>query len=409
MAGCVAWGVGIGSVRGPASGGSRFGGGRCGGNVAAGVRGAASASGAVRCASGAGAGTVLAVDVGGTNGRFQLWGPGDALVAEEVVPTSAHAGFGDALGAFLAGSSRSSVVGAACVAVAGPVQDGRCVMTNCAWAVDAAEVARALGVDAAKVAVINDFEAVGHGLPALGPSDLVTVHAGAGGAGGEGPKVCLGPGTGLGVCVVTRPGVVTAGEGGHAGFAPRGDAQRALHAWVEGREGFVELEALVCGPGLARIHAFMQEREGSAAMAALPIWQSAAEREASEAAKAAAAAPVGAEEVTRRAAGGDPVAVRSVEMLLAVLGAEAGHLALRLRATGGVYIAGGVTPKLAAWWRDLPQGAPNPLLDAYLWPQQAQAFRALLAACPLHVVVNEDVGLLGSRAVARAILADNDA
>ena len=345
---------------------------------------------------------MLAVDVGGTNGRFQLWGPGDALVAEEVVPTSAHTGFGDALGAFLAG--RAGAVGAACVAVAGPVQDGRCDMTNCAWAVDAAEVARALGVDAAKVAVINDFEAVGHGLRALAPSDLVTVHAGPQGAGGEGPKVCLGPGTGLGVCLVTRPGVVTAGEGGHAGFAPRGDEQRALHAWVEAREGFVELESLVCGPGLARIHAFMQEREG--AMAALPIWQSAAEREASEA--AAAAAPVDAEEVTQRAAGGDPVAVRSVEMLLAVLGAEAGHLALRLRATGGVYIAGGVTPKLAAWWRGLPQDAPNPLLDAYLWPQQADAFRALLAACPLHVVVNEGVGLLGSRAVARAILADND-
>jgi len=349
--------------------------------------------------------TVLAADVGGTNGRFQLWGPGDTLVAERVVPTAQFGTFGDALVEFLEGAGGAgAALGAACIAVAGPVERGRCAMTNCPWAVDASEVAGTLGLGVDRVAVINDFEAVGHGLSDLKAEDVDTVHAGGddSGAGEGGAKVCLGPGTGLGVCVVTQPGdAVTAGEGGHAGFAPRGDLQRDLHAYVERELGVAEVESLVCGPGLERIHAFLVDREFGAAggRGGWPtLWEAKEERARRE--KGLGDGPLSAEEVARRAEEGDGVAVRAVELLLALLGAEAGHMALRMKATGGVYVAGGVTPKLAKWWRGRARG-DNPLLDAYLWPQQTQPFRALLQACPLHVILNQDVGLLGARAVAR--------
>jgi glucokinase len=366
--------------------------------------------------------------VGGTNCRFVLSrltpsalaaaatvGEGHAeeaasVEAEALVsvtyPTKRHATFGDALAA-LEREPGFVPPAAAALAVAGPVSSNRCAMTNLAWVIDGGALSASAGVP---VTVLNDFEAAGYGVLALdhgsaggGPPSLTAdiVPLTDAPPAPRGPKAVLGPGTGLGQAQLlwdADDGAyrVWPSEGAHASWGGRGWKQRALAAAVEAELGYCEVEHVACGAGLERIHAFLASDQAShrpgVDLGGPPLPAPAITAAALEA-MAAAGTPGGPPPSPESA-----LALEAVDLFLAILGAEAGAMALRCLASGGVYLAGGITPRLI----DRIAGSGG-LVDAFLWP--ASRFSKLLRTFPLYAVTNDGLGLLGARVVAARALA----
>lgn len=324
--------------------------------------------------------SVLVADIGGTNCRFQLWEL-DAfhrparLAVELVYETADYEHFDLALEAFLRTKEViNSPPKAAAFACAGPVRQQRCTFTNLGWVIDAVEVTQKFGFPCC---VLNDFEAVGYGVTVLSNHDVLVLNDVP--AEPKGPKAVLGPGTGLGEAQLFWDDAlknyrVHASEGAHATFAPRGWKQRALQAHVEAERGHCSVERVACGSGLVRIYNFLHSDEISNRLGNLPKLQN----------------PTPADVSTAALAGSDPIAAEALDMLLAIVGAEASHMALRCLATGGVYIAGGVFPKV------IDRVKAGGVLEAFLW--KASRFHdKVLKDIPLYVVLEEKVGLMGSR------------
>jgi glucokinase len=303
---------------------------------------------------------MLAADVGGTNRRLALF-----RGAEIVDEAHSHTAEGDFLGAalvFLAGR-RPEVAG---VAVAGPIRDGRARLTNQGEPYEAAAMARALRCP---VALVNDFHAAALGISELDPGGYVRLAGPAPDAGG--PAVVLGPGTGLGQALLApAPGgrVVLPSEGGHTDLAPGDSDERRLVAWLSDRcaesDGHVSWERALSGPGLLDLHAFHR--------------------------------PPGAPVLTHPSqvtAGDDPASRAAVGMFCRLLGAMAGNAGLSLLATGGVWIAGGIAPRL----RD--RLADEGLVERFLAKGR---FRSLMEGFPLLLVIDGRLGLRGAIAAARA-------
>ena len=323
--------------------------------------------------------TVLVADIGGTNCRFQLWEL-DAflrpavMALEQIYQTSSYERFDQALEAFLATeAATASPPQAAAFACAGPVRKQRCEFTNLGWVVDAEEVAQKFKL---RSKVLNDFEAVGYGVPALPENDILVLNNVP--AEEKGPKAVLGPGTGLGEAQLFWDDVVNnykvyASEGSHATFAPRGWKQRALQARVEAERGHCSVERVACGSGLVRIYDFLHSDEISNRPGVSKIPN-----------------PTPADVSIAAMSGKDPVASEALDLLLAIVGAEASHMALRSLSSGGVYIAGGILPKVV---ERVKEGG---VLEAFLW--KASRFHdKVLKDIPLYVVLEERVGLIGSR------------
>jgi glucokinase len=247
----------------------------------------------------------------------------------------------------------------ACFGIAGPVGGRRVAVTNFPWQIDADALEAVLG---APVELANDFVAAAHGIDLLRPEDVATLQAGE--PEPRAPQLVIGAGTGLGVAYRVWEGdryAVIGGEGGHAGFAPADERQanlwRALHAQL----GRVRVEHVVSGPGLARIYDFLRQGRGEAR---LP------------------------EEIASAA---DPVARAALDLFLECFGAAVGDHALAILAGGGVWLAGGVAPKI------LPQLRGGPFLAAF---NAKGAHAGLMARLPVKVVVNERLGLLGAARIA---------
>lgn len=255
----------------------------------------------------------------------------------------------------------------ACFGVPGPVHGARAKTTNLPWSIDARALERALGIP--RVHLINDFQAAGYGIEALAPGDLVTLQAGETQPGA--PRALLGAGTGLGEALLVRRGEryqVLASEGGHADFAPTDELQMALLAHLLARFGQVSYERVVSGSGLVAIYEFLCTRAGVATVFD------------------------GAARISGAAlAGDDPTAVQALDLFVRVYGAQAGNLALTVLATGGVYVAGGIAPKIIDKLRD---GA---FMEAFC---NKGRMRALAETMPVHVITNPEVGLLGAAVVA---------
>lgn len=265
---------------------------------------------------------------------------------------------------------------AACFAVAGPVIEHeagqRAKVTNLPWEIDSRALARTLGI--ARVRLINDFQAVGYGIEALRTEDFITLQPGW--AHPRGVRAVLGAGTGLGEGLLVWCGdryEALASEGGHVDFAPADDLQIELLRYLRRKYGRVSAERVLSGPGLAEIRAFLSVREkgGGGTAAAVP----------DDPAAISAAALAGA----------DPLAVQALELFVRLYGTHAGNLALTVLATGGVYLAGGIAPKIVAKLRD---GA---FIDAF---NDKGRMRALTETMPVHVVMNPDAGLLGAALIA---------
>ncbi len=315
---------------------------------------------------------LLLADIGGTYARFALAQgaqgaqgaqPGPVArfaVADHDTPASALRAAIDEL----ASDRRPRQ---AALAVAGPVTAGRAALTNGDWQFDAERLAAELELDA--VHLTNDFSAVAHALPHLGPEDLVSLGGGEGVPGAM--LAVLGPGTGLGVSGLLRSEgrqLAIAGEGGHVTLAAADAEEAALLERLRGRFGHVSAERLLSGSGLVALYEALAEADGRASERLTPA------------------------EVTERAlAESDPHCHGALSRFCALLGGVAGDLALTLGARGGLFVAGGIAPRIL------------PFLQASDFRQRFEdkgRFRAYLEAIPSLVITHKSPALVGLIAVA---------
>lgn len=316
---------------------------------------------------------LLAGDVGGTKTVLALVTAAGEVVAEAAYPSREHAGPHEVVRRFLA--RFPAPVRRVSLSVAGPVVAGRARITNLPWELDAAALRHELGVDA--VHLVNDVQATAHALPHLRPDQLRTILPREGDA--AAPRAVVAVGTGLGEAVLLpRDGCyeALASEGGHTDFGPRGRVQRGLLAWLAREYGHVSYERVCSGPGIAHLYRFIRARSGVAE----PEWLGRALAGAEDPTPVIVAAGLGGE---RRCG----VCRRTLLLFAAILGAEAGNAALRAMATGGVYLGGGIPPRLVPVLRSRAFAAGF---------VEKGPMSALLARIPVHVILEPRTALLGA-------------
>jgi glucokinase len=268
---------------------------------------------------------------------------------------------------------------AGCIGIAGPVRGNRCTATNLPWTVDGAELARLTGLD--EFRLLNDLEAVGYGIDVLEPREILELQPGAPqskGADAAGNRAVIAAGTGLGEAGLFRDGSVWrpfATEGGHADFAPKDELEIALLRFLQRDYERVSWERVLSGPGLANLHRFVLS---TAVQAGAEPPGLADEMRAGDPAAA----------IAKYAANGESaICVRAIELFVRLYGAEAGNLALKMMATGGLYIGGGIAPK------NLPWIQTGTFLEAFLAKGR---MRPLLEAMPVRILLNAQAALLGA-------------
>jgi glucokinase len=316
---------------------------------------------------------ILAGDIGGTNARLAYFQPQNGrfqLVSERVFPSRDHRGLGEIVTRFLDESGTRPE--AACFGIAGPVRNGRVETSNLPWVIEQSVLANQIHL--AATLLINDLEASAWGIGALGTEDLVTLNPGAGSVAGN--QAVIAPGTGLGEAGLFWDGSrhnVFACEGGHTDFAPRGELQIELLRFLATKFGHVSYERILSGPGLVNVYEFLcasgcgkESAELSAAM------------EAGDPAAAISQAAL---------TGKDSLAGKALDLWIAVYGAETSNLGLKIMSTGGLFLAGGISPKI------LPKLKESLFMEAFL---DKGRMRPLVEAMPVHVVTNEKAGLLGA-------------
>ena len=316
---------------------------------------------------------ILAGDVGGTNARLALFAHDELREPArlEVFPSADFESFEAIVARFLVADT--SQIEAASFGVAGPVRDGRSLPVNLRWALDAENLAQLL--DLSSAGLVNDLEATALGLATLRGEDVVTLNEAR--ADPTGTVGVIAAGTGLGEAGLIRAqgaSAAIATEGGHAGFAPASsDQARLLEFLREGSDAHVSVESVCSGYGLVNIFGWCLHEAGRGD----PDWL-AREREGGDPAAAVArVAQAGADDEARRALG----------LFIEIYGSEAGNLALRLLATGGIYVAGGIAGKLLV---ELSDGR---FMAAFT---NKGSFSTLLQTIPVHIVVNHLTALLGA-------------
>ena len=310
---------------------------------------------------------ILAADIGGTSTRLRLVHGAETL-DEKDYSSQDYPDLNSILDNFIKANSPVDLQ-SACLAVAGPVRDGTARVTNLPWEVHESLISEDFTIP--QVRIINDFEAIGYALAILPPDDFYELQAGS--PDNVGTRALIGAGTGLGVAIVTRCGErwqVLPGEGGHVDFAPRTAEQQALLDYLQQQSARVSVEMLLSGPGLERIYEFICTQNG-----------------------------INPDSVRRTAAsisstaliGRDPMAVKTLDLFVEIYGAQAGNLALTSLATGGVFIAGGIAPKILSL---LKRGR---FIEVF---SDKPPMSELLHSMPVRVVLNTRSGLLGAVQVA---------
>jgi glucokinase len=323
--------------------------------------------------AGAKKGAILVGDIGGTNTRLaivEIVKGHFTFLAEETFASREEPSLESALRKFL--SNPIHPVTRASLGVAGPVRHGRCEATNLPWVIDSHEIARELSLP--QVGLINDWEAGAYGIAALETKDFEVLNQGAGDA--EGNRAVISAGTGLGQVGLFWDGGEYrpfASEGGHADFAPRNHVEMDLLDYLLKRHARVSAERVISGPGLFNIYQFLKDTN----RAEEPIWLVDQIREKDP--------PV---VITENAlAGKSSLCTQALDLFISLYGAEAGNLALKIMATGGVYLGGGIAPKIIAKLRD------PVFMNAFTAKGR---LRPLLQAIPVRVILNPKVALLGA-------------
>jgi glucokinase len=298
-------------------------------------------------------------------------------VAIETFDTPAYESFSQIVDAFARGLDRALAVDVTVAGIAGPVVGTRAVLTNGSWGVDSDELARCTG--ARRVALLNDLTAIAYSVQALTDDELDTLQTGRGEP--EGNAAVIAAGTGLGQAVLHRVGarlIPVASEGGHADFAARTSRELELTAYLTRVFGRASVEHVLSGPGLVSLYWFAHG-EGMC-----PVATHADDGTVSPA------------DVTSAALGGACSRCQeALALFTSALGAEAGNLALRCMATAGVFVGGGIAPKV------LPALKAGGFIEAFA----AKApMSALLAAVPVKVILYPEAGLLGAAVYGQAML-----
>ncbi len=323
---------------------------------------------------------ILAGDIGGTKthlGLFEASGVRPRAVRSTVFQSAQYPGLGEIVGEFLQGAS--TAVSAAAFGVAGPVIDGNVTTTNLPWHVVAKDLSELLG--GRKVTLLNDLESIGYGVAMLSPGEYAVLNEGKAKAGNAG---IVAAGTGLGIAGLFWDGkahVPSASEGGHVDFAPRNDLEIELLRFMHKRHKHVSVERLLSGPGLFTIYEFL--RSSGHANESHELAARLATEDPSSAISAAGLS------------GESALAKKAIDVFTDIYGATAGNLALTLMATGGIYVAGGIAPKIISKLMD------GSFMNAFL---DKGRFRNLLSEIPVRVSLNPDVGLLGAASVASRLI-----
>jgi glucokinase len=311
---------------------------------------------------------ILAGDVGGTKTLLGLFDPTTARPAPLAVRAFETLAYRDLLAMISDFTTdpaiRGAAIGSACFGVAGPVIAETAELTNVPWRVDARAVGTAFGM--ARVALLNDLQAMAYAVPVLQESELHTLQGGKALAGGN--LALIAAGTGLGESLLHNVGgrfIPSPCEGGHADFPARNEREIVLLRDLIRRFGRASVEHVVSGPGLLNVHRVTHN--GACLSGANPLTPAAISEAALE----------------RRCRG----CLDALEMFVAAYGSEAGNLALRSVATGGLFIGGGIAPKI------LPALVDGRFMTAF---RDKHPFRDMLSAMPVKIIVNADAGLLGA-------------
>ncbi|MGH8014052.1 MAG: glucokinase [Candidatus Binataceae bacterium] len=319
------------------------------------------------------ANVIVAGDIGGTKthlGLYQIEGAEHRLVRDQVYQTQHYRSLQDVLHEFLGGTSH---ITAACFGVPGVVIDGVSQATNVAWSMREGELAAALG--GARTRLINDLQATAYGMLRLRDHEVVVLRKGVSRVQPHNIAV-VAAGTGLGeaALIATPQGYhAMASEGGHCDFAPLGPEQQQLLEFLSREYGHVSFERVLSGPGLHNIYRFVR----STAQSAEPPWL--AERMHRD----DASAVISEVALTN----GDPHCVRALELFVSIYGAEAANMTLKLLALGGVYLGGGIAPKI------LPFLRRDAFISGFL---NKGRFKELLETIEVRVSLNEAAALDGA-------------
>jgi glucokinase len=336
--------------------------------------------------------TVLAGDIGGTNCRLAIYDvPASGLrgvkpIFEQTYPSASYASLDVIAEQFVVAAAGAigarAEVETACLGIAGPIENNICRATNLPWVVDGTALSQRLGI--ARVLLVNDFTAAALGVTAVGADELVAL-------GGDlrvahGPMAVLGAGTGLGQAFLLWSTVenryqVVASEGGHVDLAARTPLEHGLVHFLTNKYGRVSCERVLSGKGLVDVFKFLSEE---------PACRGLIRPETAAVLAAAGNDPAAA--ISQRAlAGTDPVCEMALALFCSVLGAVAGNLGLMVLATGGVFVAGGIAPRVLPY---LQRGGFREAFD------RKGRLHTLVERIPAYVVTHPQPGLLGAATIA---------
>ncbi|MDH5379153.1 MAG: glucokinase, partial [Gammaproteobacteria bacterium] len=324
--------------------------------------------------------TILAADIGGTKTLLSLneihQFPEYQTIKKQRYESAAYNSFEELVLEFLRGEKSPSI---ACIAVAGPVEESCAKVTNLPWTLQSKELANTLNL--AQLSLVNDFEAVGLCIPELQETDLITLQEGQ--AVEKGVKAVIGAGTGLGhaTLVYTENTYrVLPSEAGHCDFAPGSPIEERLLNFLRQELGHVSWERVVSGPGLENIYRFLLSDLGATSSAEIS--------DALSKGEGAAAIALAAQNKV------DTIAQQSLRLFLDLYAAQAGNHALNTLCFGGLYLAGGIAPKLI---QELQQ---SQFMEKF---SDKGRMKSLLQRIPVKVIVNPEAGLIGAIVGARKI------
>ena len=316
---------------------------------------------------------ILAGDIGGTNARiatFAVEGGRLKLGIEHVYLTRQHPNLESALHEFLKGGIERPA--AACFGIAGPVRNGHAEMPNLGWVVDVVSLTKEVGIE--RVTILNDLEANAYGVAALADNDFVVLNGGATDARGNAAVVSAG--TGLGEAGLFFDGKTWrpfACEGGHADFAPADELQTEMLAWLRKQFGHVSWERVLSGQGIFNIYRFLRESGRTQE----DPWLADKLRSGDPAATIVQAA------MERTSA----LCEMTMQIFVSAYGAEAANLALKIMASGGIFIGGGIAPRILNLLK-----APA-FMDAFA---RKGRMSELLETIPVKVILNDSTALVGA-------------
>lgn len=317
---------------------------------------------------------LLAGDIGGTKTHLAIFSSPRELrtpVIEKTFPSARYSSLEVMVKEFL--MQVEAEVDRACFGVAGPIVNGKAKITNLPWIMDEIEMQKSLNIS--KICLLNDLTSTAYGVPLLEEEEIFTLNKGI--VNSEGPIAVVAPGTGLGEAFLVYNGsryVAYGSEGGHADFAPRDDKEIGLLRFMLGRASHVSYELVCSGIGLPNIYAYLQSTNAYEE----PEWLY---EQLSQAIDHTPLIVKGAVESSV------PICVETLKMFASILGAEAGNMALKVLSTGGVYIGGGLPPRILSYLSD---GA---FMESFV---SKGRMGKMLADYPVYIILYPHTALIGA-------------